>query len=318
MTEKNTYELASWNKAMLDFNEARAELEIAVDRSGVLAWAEAVKVASRPNSGLRVRYNGATPEFVPAEDSMPAVEAPKSLYSWVVPEAPEGLDKLTDYEAVEAERKVHAGGSETTKRAQAVASMIGVEHDRLTGYVVSLMRRVPQLNRWNYRQDLEQAIWTHLTHRKASIVGSWGLAKLECQVAYKRWYSQYADEAQLAVEAERRAISLERAYARDQEAESDQVGADVVDNDWLGWETALAGNIDATRLFASLPEYIRDMVEMKANGAPQNAKERKRLSRWLKGGTKKRNPNAQTNKDIIGAVLAGTHVGPIAWHKPIR
>ena len=317
MTSNSTYS-EPWTQEYLDWNEARAEREIAVDHSGVLAWAEAVKVASRPNSGLKVKYNGATAQFVPSQDSMKAVENAEALRDTEESEIPDGLDQLDNWQLVEAERRLNAGGSETSKRAQAVASTLGVEHDRLTGYVLSLMKRTPQLNRWDYRQDLEQAIWTHLTHRKASIAGLWSLVRLEIQVAYKRWYSKYADEAQLGVEAERRAISLERAYARDQEAESDQVGADVVDNAWEGWETALASNIDATRLFTSLPDYIRDMVEMKANGAPQNAKERKRLSRWLKGGWSKRKPTAQTNKDIIGAVLDGTHVGPIVWHKTIR
>ena len=318
MTTNSPYELAIWHKTMLDSNEARANREIDLDHSGVLAWAEAVKVASRPNSGLRVRYNGATAQFVPSQDSMKAVENAEALRDTEESEIPDGLDHLDNWQLVEAERKLNAGGSETSKRAQAVASMLGVEHDRLTGYVLSLMKRVPQLNRWDYRQDLEQAIWTHLSHRKASIAGSWPLTRLECQVAYKRWYSRYAGEAQLGVEAERRAISLERAYARDQQSESDHVGADVVDADWLGWETALVENVDAMKLFNNLPENIRDLVERKANGEPQNAKERKRLSRWLKGGSTKRNPNLNTNKDIVTAVLKGTHVGPITWHKSIR
>ena len=318
MTTKSTYELELWHQTMLDFNEARAEREVASDESEVLAWAYAVEVASRPNSGLRVRYNGATAQFVPSQDAMKAVEAGEALRDTEESELPDGLDQLDNWQTVEAERKLNAGGSETTKRAQAVASMIGVDHGKLTGYVVSLMGRVPQLNRWDYRQDLEQAIWAHLSHRKASIDGSWQLAKLECQVAYKRWYRHYSGEAQLGVEAEQRSISLERAYSRDQQSESDHVGADVVDTDWLGWETALVENVDALKLFNNLPENIRDLVERKANGEPQNAMERKRLSRWLKGGSTKRNPNLNTNKDIVTAVLKGTHVGPIVWHKPIR
>jgi hypothetical protein len=318
MTTKSTYELELWHETMLDSNKARAEREEASDESGVLAWAEAVKTASRPNSGLRVRYNGATAQFVPSQDSMKGVEEAEELRDTEESEIPDGLDQLDNWQLVEAERRLNAGGSETSKRAQAVASTLGVEHDRLTGYVLSLMKRTPQLNRWDYRQDLEQAIWTHLTHRKASIDGSWPLTKLECQVAYKRWYRHYSGEAQLGVEAEQRSISLERAYSRDQQSESDEVGADVVDTDWLGWETALVENVDAMKLFNNLPENIRDLVERKANGEPQNAMERKRLSRWLKGGSTKRNPNLNTNKDIVTAVLKGTHVGPIVWHKPIR
>jgi hypothetical protein len=312
----NTQE--QWSEAYMKLNKARAYREIALDESGVLAWSELVKTASRPNSGLRVQYNGATAQFVPSQDSMKAVEDAELLRDLEQDELPDGLDKLDNWQLVEAERKLNAGGSETSKRAQAIASVIGVEQSKLVGYVLSLMRRVPQLNRWDYRSDLEQAIWTHLTHRKASIGGNWSLVKLECQVAYKRWYTKYSGEAQLGIDAERRAISLERAYARDQQSESDHVGADVVDTDWLGWETALVENVDAMKLFNNLPENIRDMVERKANGEPQNAQERKRLSRWLKGGSSKRNPDAQTNKDIVLAVLKGTHVGPIVWYKPIR
>jgi len=136
--------------------------------------------------------------------------------------------------------------------------------------------------------------------------------------AYTKWYTAYAEERQLAVEATNRAISLEREYQRDQQERPEGVGHDIGDPTWVGWETALVGNVDAIRLFNHLPESIRAMVERKANGEPQNVKERKRLSRWLKGGSSKRNPTAQTNKDIIANVLKGTHVGAIVWYKAIR
>ena len=319
MSVENTYEMAQWSETMMESNKARANREIALDESGVLAWEVAEKSAVQPNSGLRVRYNAGTAEFVPVQGAMKAVEtASNSLYSWVVPEAPEGLDKLTDFEAVEAERKINAGGSETSKRAQAIASMLGVETSKLTGYVLSLMRRVPQVNRWDYRQDLEQSIWSHLTHRKGSIVGNWGLVKLEAQVAYKRWYSVYSGEAQLALEAERRAISLERAYARDQQSESDHVGADIPDVAWVGWESALESNLDGLKAFSALPERIQGIVERKANGTPISRLERNQLSKWLAGGPSKRNPDVPTNKEVLANVLAGTHKGPIVWSKPAR
>ena len=307
----------AWSDEYMKLNKARANREIATDESGVLAWSVLERRASRPNSGLRVKYNSATAQFTPGQDSMKGVEDAEALRDLEQGDLPDGLDLLDNWQLVEAERKLSAGGSETTKRAQAVASMVGISHDRITGYVLSLMKRVPQLNRWDYRQDLEQAIWTHLTHRKADINGDWDIAQMECQVAYKRWYSRHSKEAQLGVEAEQRAISLERAYARDQQGES-ETEADVTDQAWINWEDAVGENLDLLRLVNSLPENIRDMVERKANGEPQNATERKRLQRWLKGGSSKKLPQAQTNKDIVTAVLKGTHVGVIVWHKPIR
>ena len=145
--------------------------------------------------------------------------------------------------------------------------------------------------------------------------------------AYSDWYTRYANERQLSVEAEQRAISLERAYARESQDDSEPMGHDIPEsrpcgqtpyNGWVGWEKALEANVDATRLFKNLPESIRDLVERKANGEPQNAKERKRLSRWLQGGSTKRNPHLHTNKDILSAVLKGAHVGKVVWYKPIR
>jgi len=317
MTSNFTYS-ESWSQEYLDFNKARAEREIAIDHSGVLAWAEAVKVASRPNSGLKVKYNGAKAQFVPSQDSMKGVEEAEELRDTEESEIPDGLDQLDNWQLVEAERRLNAGGSETSKRAQAVASTLGVEHDRLTGYVLSLMKRTPQLNRWDYRQDLEQSIWAHLSHRKASVDGSWQLARLEIQVAYKRWYKHYSGEAQLGVEAEQRAISLERAYARDEQSESDHIGADVKDGAWVGWEDAVDGNLDAHKAMSALPEYIQDLVERKANGTPLSRTERNRLSVFLRGGPTKRKPGIPTNKQVLANVLAGTQVGPIVWSKPAR
>jgi hypothetical protein len=308
----------AWTEESLAYNKARANREMDADESGLLAFSKLERGASRPNSGLRVQYSSATAQFVPSQDSMKSVEAAEALRDVEQGDLPDGLDLLDNWQLVEAERKLSAGGSETTKRAQAIASMVGISHDQITGYVLSLMKRVPQTNRWDYRQDLEQAIWTHLTHRKKDINGDWDIAKMECQVAYKRWYSRHSKEAQLGVEAEQRAISLERAYAKDQQGESESTEADVTDQAWIDWEDAVGDNLDLLRLVNSLPENIRDMVERKANGEPQNATERKRLQRWLKGGSTKKLPHAQTNKDIVTAVLKGTHLGAIVWHKPIR
>ena len=231
---------------------------------------------------------------------------------------PDGLDGLDSFQAVNAERRVNAHGSESRQRATVFASILGVNAERLAKYVGAMVRRVPAENRQSHQEDLEQAIWTHLLHRKAHVVGNWEVTKMVVRDAYKAWYSAYAEERQLAVDAERRAISLERAYAREHQQRPEGIGHDIRDDSWLGWEDTLVENVDATRLFANLPEAIRDMVERKANGEPQNAKERQRLSRWLRGGSSKRHPTAKTNSDTVKAILDGTHIGKVAWHKAIR
>ena len=231
---------------------------------------------------------------------------------------PEGLNGLSNFQVVNAERRIEAKGSESRLRATTYASILGVDTDKLAKWVGAFLRRVPQENRWAHQDDLEQSIWAHLYKEKHLTAGNWELVKLSVRGAYTRWYTAYAEERQLAVEATNRAISLEREYQRDQQERPEGVGHDIGDPTWVGWETALVGNVDAIRLFNHLPESMRAMGERKANGEPQNVKERKRLSRWLKGGSSKRNPTAQTNKDIIANVLKGTHVGAIVWYKAIR
>ena len=231
---------------------------------------------------------------------------------------PEGLDGLSNFQVVNAERRIEAKGSESRLRATTYASILGVDAERLARYVGGLLRRVPQENRWAHQDDLEQSIWAHLYHRKEHARSNWEVVKLVARDAYTKWYTAYAEERQLAVEATNRAISLEREYQREHQDSPEPIGHDIGDPRWVGWETALVGNVDAIRLFNHLPEPIRAMVERKANGEPQNAIERNRLSRWLKGGGTRRNPGHETNKDIIANVLKGTHVGPIVWYKAIR
>ena len=232
--------------------------------------------------------------------------------------APDGLDGLDSYEAVNAERRHNASGSERRQRATVYASILGVEADRLARYVGSFLRRVPAENRSHHADDLEQSIWAHLYHRREYCQGKWTLVRLVASDAYKTWYSALAEYRQLAVEAVNRSISLERAYQRDHQERPEGIGHDIPDASWVGWEDALVGNVDALRLFNHLPDHIRDMVERRGNGSPANATERKQLQRWLRGGSSKRHPDAQTNKHIISNVFRGTHVGAVVWYKAIR
>ena len=231
---------------------------------------------------------------------------------------PDGLDGLDNFQAVNAERRINAGGSEQMQRATVYASILGVKADRLARYVGSLLRRVPAENRQSHQEDLEQGIWAHLLHRKTHVLGNWALVKLVVGDAYKTWYSTYAEERQLAVEAVNRSISLERAYARDHQEAPEGIGNDVPDGSWVGWETAVDGNVDGHRAMSALPADIRDIAERKANGVPIGRLERNRLSKWLGGGPTKRNPNVPTNKELLATVLAGTHIGPVVWSKPKR
>ena len=312
-----------WSEAYLDFNEARAKREIAIDESGILAWSALERRALRPNSGLRVKYSSGAVQYTPVQDAMGSPDLADVDYLETVEQADleDGLDHLDAFKVVEAERRIAHGGAETTARAKHMASVIGVPQERLTAYVVSLLRRVPQENRMAHREDLEQAIWSKLWSSRDFIVKGrgdlWKVARIVMSGAYKDWYQVYANYRQLAVEAERRAMSLERAYARDQQADQ-EIGADLIDDNWLSWEDGVSDNIDLRRLFLALPERVRGLVEQRMNGTPITKKERTYLSQFLRGGFKKSQPSARTNKDIMLAVLKGTHVGVVVWYKQAR
>jgi len=228
------------------------------------------------------------------------------------------LGDLNSFEFINAERRIHAGGSEPRQRATIFASVLGVEADRLARYVGSLLRRVPAENRSHHQDDLEQSIWAHLYHRREHARGNWELVKLVVRDAYTQWYTAYAEERQLAVEAVNRSISLERAYARDHQERPEGVGHDVKDNGWVGWETAIDGNVDGYRIMSMLPKHIQDLVERKANGTPINRAERTRLQRFLAGGPTKRNPGVPTNKELIASALNERIQDHIEWSKPQR
>jgi hypothetical protein len=102
-----------------------------------------------------------------------------------------------------------------------------------------MLGRVPTVardpNRIQNQDDLEQAIWAKLWVGRAWAIGSWERVKVVISGAYKNWYTVYANERQLGVEATNRAISLERAYAREQQSDSEPVGYDVPDGSWVGW-----------------------------------------------------------------------------------
>ena len=231
---------------------------------------------------------------------------------------PSGFDGLDSFEFVNAERRSNAGGSEPRQRARIFASILGVNAEKLASYVGSLLRRVPAENRWHHQEDLEQSIWAHLHHRREHVQGNWELVKLVTSDAYSDWYSAYANERQLGVEAVNRAISLERAYANDQQGDSEPIGHDVPDGSWTAWETAVESNVDGYQAMSALPEHIQALVERKANGTPITRAERTRLQRFLAGGPTKKLPNTPTNKQVLARVLAGTHIGPITWSKPQR
>ena len=231
---------------------------------------------------------------------------------------PDGLDGLDNFQTTNAERRVNAGGSEPRQRARVYASILGVNAEKLAAYVGSLLRRVPAENRWHHQEDLEQAIWALLYQRREYCQGSWELVKLVTSDAYATWYSAYANERQLGVEAINRSISLERAYASAEQGDSEPIGHDVPDGSWIAWETAVESNVDGYKAMVALPEHIQALVERKANGTPITRAERTRLQRFLAGGPTKKVPATLTNKQVLARVLAGTHIGPITWSKPQR
>jgi len=230
---------------------------------------------------------------------------------------PDGLDGLVGYQAVIAERRATAGGPELDRRTRVLASVLGVDSKALTKYVQGLLRKTPSENRWSHQEDLEQAISTMLYKARAWVDGSLERAYIVASGAYKDWYSLHSNYRQLGVEAQQRAISLERHYAVERQ-DAEGVGHDLADPSWVGWEEAVADNADAWYAMASLPEQIQNIVERKANGVPIAKLDRNRLSLFLGGGPTKAAPNLPTNKDVLASVMAGTHVGPIRWAKPKR
>ena len=230
---------------------------------------------------------------------------------------PEGLEGLVAYQAVNAERRATAKGPELDRRARVLASVLGVDSKDLARYIQGLLRKTPQANRWSHQEDLEQAIYTLLYKGREWCAGSLERCQVVASGAYKNWYSLHSNHNQLGVEAQQRAISLERHYASERQ-DAEGVGHDLRDDSWVGWEEAVADNTDAWYAMASLPEQIQNIVERKANGVPIAKLDRNRLSLFLGGGPTKKEPNLPSNKDILASVMAGTHLGPIRWNKPKR
>jgi hypothetical protein len=249
---------------------------------------------------------------------------------------PDGLDHLNSYDLVNGERRINAHGSESRGRAMVYASMLELDAEALGRYIGALGWRLPSKdpNRWAHQEDLEQAILLALYVRRGHVRGNWEKAKLVASDTYKTWYKRYVNERQLGVEAAQRAINLENTHAKArQEASKNQrgeapvvyssdrqdgMGYNLPDPRWVGWEEAIAGNLDGYRAAASLPADIRDVAERKANGVPISRLERNRLSKWLGGGPTTKSPNTPTNKEVLAAVMAGSHRGEIVWSKPKR
>ena len=198
-----------------------------------------------------------------------------------------------------------------------LASGLGVDSKALAKYIQGLLRKTPSENRWSHQEDLEQAISTLLYKARAWVDGSLERAYIVASGAYKDWYSLHSNYRQLGVEAQNRAISLERHYASER-IDAEGMGHDLADPAWFRWEEAVEDGSGAWWAMASLPDEIRDVVERKATGVPITGNERKRLTRFLAGGPTKRQPDVLTNKAILANVMAGTHVGPIRWSKPSR
>jgi len=261
-------------------------------------------------------------------------------------EQPEGLDGLVSYDQIQAEYRIAAGGPPIDQRARDLASVLGVQVKELVKYVQGIKARVPSQDRdsnreWN-QDELEQEVWAMLWESRGWAKGNWERAKVVISGAYKNWYSVYANQRKLGVEAVVRAMkaeikagkdaqknaqvhhrvavtSLEEAYAAYGNGETPEaVGFDLSDMAWYGWEDAVETGSGAWWAMAALPEEIQGIVERKANGSPITRPERMRLSRFLAGGPTKRSPSILTNKQVLANIVAGTHQGPIRWSKPKR
>ena len=227
---------------------------------------------------------------------------------------PDGLDGLTTYELVQAERKITAQGSELTRRAKAMAPRLGCDVDRLTAYVVGLLGRVPKVNRWDYREELEQTIWRTLVMEADRIKGDWTLIKLSCTGAYRRWYGKLVAYRTLAVDGVGQAISLDRTAWSESQSEGYDDWSQYVAPHSQEWETDVETAVDnaryangVQRLQNALPELIKGIIQRRLDGVTLSPRERKQMSRWL-----------ATNATTVRKVLAGSESDPILWRKASR
>ena len=227
---------------------------------------------------------------------------------------PDGLDGLTNFEVIQAERKATAQGSELTRRAKSMAPRLGCDVDRLTAYVVGLLGRVPKVNRWDYRDDLEQTIWRTLVMEADRVKGDWTLIKLSITGAYRRWYGKLVTYKALAVDGVGQAISLDRTAWSESQSEGYEDWSLYVKPDSQDWETDVETAVDNARysngvkaLQDALPELIRGIIQRRLDGVTLTPRERKQFSRWL-----------ATNAATVRRVLAGSESEPILWRKASR
>ena len=266
------------------------------------------------------------------------------------PELLAGL-ALDSFTFVEKERRLDlewgGAGENWEGKAQAAFFALGLPYGPdlpgykdLAGLVAKTSWRVAQAdpNRLNLVGDLESYIWTALLDRAEGGL-TWEIAKLEIGGAYTEWYRQLNALKVLSSDAHGNAISLDRkAYAEAEGAEWLANDYDQRVNNWQqeeggpllnlnDWESYVEAKVNVEYLLLALPEEIRDIIVKKADGVTLTPTERKRLSRFLRGGPTKRrtspdgrDTNTPANSFQVRQILEG---GPIAgnivsWHKSQR
>jgi hypothetical protein len=273
------------------------------------------------------------------------------------PELLKGL-ALDSFTFVEKERRLDlewgGAGENWEGKAQAAFFRLGLPYGPdlpgykdLAGLVAKASWRVAQAdpNRLNLVGDLESYLWTALidcatdpkTKRQRCI--TWEIAKLEIGGAYTEWYRQLNTLKVLSSDAHGNAISLDRkAYAEGEGAEWLANDYDQRVNNWQqeeggpllnlnDWESYVEAKVNVEYLLLALPAEIRDIIVKKADGVTLTPTERKRLSRFLRGGPTKRrtspdgrDTNTPANSFQVRQILDGGIPADqiVSWHKSQR
>jgi hypothetical protein len=211
----------------------------------------------------------------------------------------------------------------------------------LAGLVASTSWRVAQndANRLEQVGDLESYIWTALLARTGES-HTWDLVRLEVNGAYQNWYHQLNRLRILSSDATGNAISLDRKAYDESDGGEEWLANDYDQrvNLWEQeegeplvnlneWQSYIHAKEAVSHLLSALPEEIRDIVVKKADGVTLTATERKRLSRFLRGGPTKRrtspdgrNTETPANAFQVQLILeGGLPAGRIvSWHKSQR
>lgn len=209
-------------------------------------------------------------------------------------------DGLNTYTVVTAERRLTTDSIRA--RAGVMAGILAVDADELTAYIGKLAHMVRQADRQGdagLTEELEQHLWAGLLARQDGIRGNWERVKVAASWGYRDWYARRSGERELSTNAERRAISLERARFREMDESGELEIPDTVE-----MEAPFEGELHIKALLSLLPPLVADVIGKRLTDTPTNSTERNRLARFLA---------VPQNIAGIKAALTGEMTGKPKW-----